>query len=97
MAGAGNNIKKYRRPINLNIGMIIFAVIFVYIVICIFMYLSTEHVVGYEVKEGSLSYNNVYKGIALRTEQIVNSTTAGYTNYYAREGERIAVRDLVYT
>ena len=97
MAGTGNNVTKYRRPINLNIGMIIFAVIFVYIVICIFMYLSTEHVVGYEVKEGSLSYNNVYKGIALRTEQIVNSTTAGYTNYYAREGERIAVHDLVYT
>lgn len=97
MAGTGNNVTKYRRPINLNIGMIIFAVIFVYVVICVFMYFSTEHVVGYEVKEGSLSYNNVYKGIALRTEQIVNSTTAGYTNYYAREGERIAVRDLVYT
>jgi len=97
MAGTGNNVTKYRRPINLNIGMIIFAVIFVYIVICIFMYFSTEHVVGYEVKEGSLSYNNVYRGIALRTEQIVNSTAAGYTNYYAREGERIAVGDLVYT
>lgn len=97
MAGTGNNVAKYRRPINLNIGMIIFAVIFVYIIICVFMYFSTEHVVGYEVKEGSLSYNNVYRGIALRTEQIVNSTTAGYTNYYAREGERIAVGDLVYT
>lgn len=97
MAGTGNNVTKYRRPINLNIGMIIFAVIFVYIVICIFMYFSTEHVVGYEVKEGSLSYNNVYKGIALRTEQIINSTNAGYTNYYAREGERIAVGNLVYT
>lgn len=97
MAGTGNNVAKYRRPINLNIGMIIFAVIFVYIIICVFMYFSTEHVVGYEVKEGSLSYNNVYRGIALRTEQIVNSTTAGYTNYYAREGERIAVSDLVYT
>ncbi|MCM1173977.1 MAG: hypothetical protein NC341_02880 [Blautia sp.] len=97
MAGTGNNVTKYRRPINLNIGMIIFAAIFVYIVICVFMYFSTEHVVGYEVKEGSLSYNNVYKGIALRTEQIVNSTNAGYTNYYAREGERIAVGNLVYT
>ena len=97
MAEKGNKIEKYRRPINLNIGMIIFAVIFVYVIICIFMYLSTEHVVGYEVKEGSLSYNNVYKGIALRTERIYNSTNAGYTNYYAREGERVAVGNLVYT
>lgn len=97
MAGTGNKITKYRRPLNLNIGMIIFAVIFVYTVICVVMYFSTEHVVGYEVKKGALSSNNIYKGIALRTEKIVNSTTAGYTNYYAREGERIAVGNLVYT
>lgn len=97
MAGSGNKITKYRRPLNINIGMIIFAAIFIYIVICVFMYLSTEHIVGYEVKEGSLSSDNIYKGIALRTEQIVKSTNAGYTNYYAREGERIAASDLVYT
>ena len=68
MAGSGNNnITQYRRPINLNIGMIIFAVIFVYVIICVFMYLSTEHIVGYEVKEGSLSSDNIYKGLALRS------------------------------
>lgn len=97
MAGSGNNITKYRRPINLNIGMIIFAVIFVYIIICVFMYFSSEHVVGYEVKEGTLSTNNIYTGIALRTEKIFTCSDAGYTNYYAREGERIAVGNLVYT
>lgn len=97
MAGGGNKITKYRRPLNLNIGMIIFAVIFIYTVICVIMYFSSEHVVGYEVKEGSLSSNNIYKGIALRTEKIVESTNAGYTNYFAREGERIAVGNLVYT
>lgn len=97
MAGSGNNITKYRRPINLNIGMIIFAAIFVYVVICIFMYFSTKHIVGYEVKEGSLSSDNMYKGIAIRTEKIVPSNSAGYTNYYAREGERVAVGNLVYT
>lgn len=97
MARSGNNIRKYRRPINLNIGLIIFAVIFIYVVICIFMYFSTEHVVGYEVREGSLSSNNIYKGIALREEKIITSTNAGYTNYYAREGERIAVGNLIYT
>lgn len=97
MADSRNNITKYRRPINLNIGMIIFAAIFVYVVIFVFMYLSTKQIVGYEVKEGSLSSDNIYKGLALRTEKIVNSTGAGYTNYYAREGERIAVGNLVYT
>lgn len=97
MARSGNNIRKYRRPINLNIGMIIFAVIFIYVVICIFMYFSTKHIVGYEVREGALSSDNIYKGIALRKEKIFLSTSAGYTNYYAREGERIAVGNLIYT
>lgn len=92
-----NKIAKYRHPLNLNIGVIIFAVIFIYIIICVFMYFSTEQIVGYEVKEGALSSNNIYKGIAIRKEKIITCNNAGYTNYYAREGERIAVGNLVYT
>ncbi len=97
MAGNPNKITKYRRPLNLNIGMLIFAAIFVYVVICVIMYFRTDHVVGYSVKEGSLSSNSVYKGIALRQEEIVTSSNAGYVNYYAREGERAAVGNLIYT
>lgn len=92
-----NKITKYRKPLNLNIGMIIFAVIFVYIVICIFMYFTSRHIVPYEVKAGSLSTNNIYKGIALRDETVVTGTNAGYINYFAREGAKVAPGDLVYT
>ena len=38
MAEDRNRITKYRRPVNLNIGMVIFAVIFIYVVICVIMY-----------------------------------------------------------
>lgn len=97
MANNPNKITKYRRPLNLNIGMLIFATIFVYVVICVIMYFRTDHVVGYSVKEGSLSSNSIYKGMALRKEEIVTSTDAGYVNYFAREGERAAVGNLIYT
>lgn len=97
MANNPNKITKYRRPLNLNIGMLIFAAIFVYVIICVIMYFRTEHVVGYSVKEGSLSSNSIYKGIALRKEKIVTSTDAGYINYFAREGERAAAGNLIYT
>ena len=90
-----NKITKYRRPINLNIGMVVFAVILIYVVICVFMYFRTEHIVRYSVQEGSLTSNSIYKGIALRAEQIVTGQDAGYVNYFAREGERTAVGDLV--
>ena len=97
MANNPNKITKYRRPLNFNICMLIFATIFVYVVICVIMYFRTDHVVGYSVKEGSLSSNSIYKGIALRKEEIVTSTDAGYVNYFAREGERAAVGNLIYT
>ena len=97
MADNRNKITKYRKPINLNIGMMVFAVILVYVVICGIMYFRTDHIVRYSVQEGSLTSNSIYKGIALRTEQVVTGQDAGYVNYFAREGERTAVGDLVYT
>lgn len=92
-----NKIVKYRKPLNINIGMVIFTVILVYIIICVFMYFTQKHVEGHQVTVGSLSTNNIYKGIALRDEEIVTATQTGYVNYYAREGERVGAGNLVYT
>ena len=89
-------IQKYRRPLNINVGMVIFAVIFVYVCICISMYFKDNHIKPYEVREGSLASENLYTGIALREENVVTANAAGYVNYYAREGERVAVGNLVY-
>ncbi len=94
---AQKKIKKYKKPLNLNIGMIIFGVIFVYVIICVIMYFQTSHIVRYEVKKGSLATNNIYKGVVIREETVVSTQAAGYVNYYAYEGERVAKDDLVYT
>lgn len=91
-----NKIKKYRKPLNINIGMIIFAVIFVYVVACVVLYFQTSHIVRYEVKKGSLATNKIYRGVVIRDETVVNTSSAGYVSYYANEGERVAVNDLVY-
>lgn len=93
---AKGKVRKYRRPINLNIGMIIFGGIFIYVVVCVIMYFQTSHIVRYEVKEGSLTSDTIYRGIILREETVVYAQTAGYVNYYACEGERVAKNDLVY-
>ena len=97
MAEAKNNkIKKYRKPLNLNIGMIIFGVIFIYVIVCVILYFQTGRVTRYEVMEGSLATNNIYRGVIIRDETVIPVNTAGYVNYYAREGERVARNDLVY-
>ncbi|MDO4292003.1 MAG: HlyD family efflux transporter periplasmic adaptor subunit [Eubacteriales bacterium] len=100
MAGRqnGGNIRQYRRPLNINLGMLIFLAIFLYIIICVGLYLfRDEKVVAYRVQEGFLSADNVYTGIALRSETVVSSEYAGYINYYAREGERVGSGQLVCT
>lgn len=93
---AKSKVKKYRKPLNINIGMIIFGVVFVYVLVCVIMYFQTGHIVRYEVKEGSLATNNIYRGVVLRDETLVHAQANGYVNYYAREGSRVAKNDLVY-
>ena len=90
-------IKKYRKPLNLNIGMIIFIAVFIYVAYFVVGYFQYDPPKPYEVKEGSLAINTMFRGIALRDEVVVTTQNAGYLNYYVREGERVAVGDLVYT
>lgn len=97
MSKKQKKIRKYRKPLNLNIGMIIFGAVFIYVMYCVMAYFQTSHIVRYEVQEGSLATDNIYRGIVLREESIVYTDAAGYVNYYAREGERVARDDLVYT
>lgn len=92
---ARDNIRTYRKPININIGMVAFLVIMFYIIICTIMYFTSKHVIGYEVKTGSLSVSNVYEGIALRDELVITSEQAGYVNYYAREGEKAGCGNII--
>ncbi|MDD3415765.1 MAG: HlyD family efflux transporter periplasmic adaptor subunit [Lachnospiraceae bacterium] len=92
-----NKIKKYRKPLNINLGLMIFGFIFVYIIVMVFFYLTSSHIAGYEVKAGSLAVNNTYRGVVLRKESVYKTTNSGYINYYAREGERVAKGALVYT
>ena len=99
MANSGNpKVTKYPKNINnINIGMVFFAVMAIYIIISVVTYFRRDHIVGYEVMEGALSTNNIYDAVAVRQEKIIESDTAGYVNYFATEGGRVAVGNLVYT
>ncbi|NLG02340.1 MAG: hypothetical protein GX567_00670 [Clostridia bacterium] len=88
---------KDRRPINLNLGIIMFAIIFIYMAASIILYLKKEPITPYEVKNGTLAENNIYKGIILREEEIVPASDSGYINYYAKENEKVANGSMVYT
>ncbi|MBO4903809.1 MAG: hypothetical protein J5367_01155 [Lachnospiraceae bacterium] len=90
-------IQKFRKPISINPGVLVFLVIFVYIVIMVFSYFRQTHITPYEVKLGSLAINNTYEGVILRDEKVITSDFSGYINYYAREGEKVNAYSMVYT
>lgn len=92
-----NNIQVYRKKWNINIGIIIFGVIFVYLVVTILMYATAKHVSSYEVREGSILKDTSYTGIVLRKEVVVEAEADGYINYFAPEGSKVGRKTNVYS
>ena len=90
------SIEDYRMP-RINIGLVIIWLIFIQVLVYVIMYFNTSHIERYEVREGSLTISNVYTGIALRDEVVIENPSAGYINQFIYDGERAAVGDLVYT
>lgn len=66
-----NKIVKYRRNPILNIGTILFGILFLYMIICLFLYLTSKHITAYEVTAGPLSGNYRYTGLALKSETVM--------------------------
>ena len=96
MAGQSNRkVVKYRRKP--KAAGLIFAIVIIYIVCFIVMYLSKSKVQTYEVEAGSLTTNSSYTGIAVRSEAVYRSEYSGNINYYQRENTRIKGNDTVYT
>ena len=92
-----SKIIRYRHPLNINVGMIIFAIIFVYLVFSVYTYMKKEKVQFYEIVEGNIVNDRQYTGIILRDERVESTDRAGYINYYIREGKRAAIGTRIYS
>ena len=68
------NIAVYRKKTQMNIGLIIFGAVFIYLVVLILLYLTNEHVSAYEVREGSILKDRAYNGFVVREEQVVRAS-----------------------
>ena len=90
-------VVRYRRPLNINVGMIIFALIFLYMAFYLYTYLRRDKVEFYEVVEGSIVNDTRHTGIIFRTEEPKYTDRAGNINFYMREGKRAAVGTRVYS
>lgn len=90
-------IVKFRRRKDLNIGILIFVILFIYIAVNVYIYFTKEHVSIYEVKVGKNTEDTRINGIVLRDEAVQNSSSAGYVTYYVNDGGRVAKNASIYS
>ena len=88
---------RYKKPLNINVGMIIFAMIFVYLSFSVYTYIRRDKIQFYEVVEGSIVNDKSHTGIILREETVRQADRTGFVNYYIREGKRAAAGARVYS
>lgn len=80
-----------------NIGTIIFGVIFVYIIIRILISLPKEKLAIYEVQNSYIDTNISTTALIIREETLVTAESSGYVSYYVRDGEKIGKNKTIYT
>jgi hypothetical protein len=91
------NKKNQSGKIMNRIEFVIFGAMMVYIIVILVTYFQSDPIKGYEIQMGSLSVSKTYTGIAIRSEELIESPSTGYINFYVREGERVSARDTVYS
>lgn len=94
---AKDNVIIFPKQSKFNAAILILLIVFVYVIVCVYTFFSKEHIVGYEVREGSLIEENRFEAVILREEILENCEKTGYINYFTTEGERVGVGKLIYT
>lgn len=90
-------IIKFHKASHLNIGIIVFLIIFIYMLYNIFQYFTTKQVAVYEVSQGTIAQNNTFTGLALREETVYNAESSGYINYYNKDATKVGVNTYLYS
>lgn len=89
-------LARIRKVVGLNIGTVMFGVLFLYMLFSAVLYLTSGHIESYQVTSGPLSRNETYTGLAIREETVNKADSAGYVAYYAREGSKVNATGAVY-
>ena len=81
----------------MNIGIIIFLFILIYLGILVVNSLTKSHLEIYEVKTETLAQDNVVNGLILRKENVINATHSGYLNYYFPDNTKATKNSVLFS
>lgn len=89
------NIVRFPSGLHLNIGIVTFLFIAVYIVFNVFSYFTAVHVRSYEVVQGTIEVNTSYTGLIIRQETVVSAAHSGRLDYFLKDRTKAANGTLV--
>lgn len=90
------SIKKYRNRRDLNVGIILFAIVLIYLLVTVISYLGRDKISVYEVRQGSIVRDNSYTGLVIREETAVTAEADGYVSYYQNENSKVKTGTDIY-
>ena len=90
------SIKRYKNRRELNLGIFLFAIVFLYLIVTVVMYLTDDTVSVYEVRKGSIVNDTSYTGLVLRQETAVSAESSGYVSYYQNENSKVKTGTKIY-
>ena len=91
-----DNIIEFRGSTHFHIGIVLCAIIFIYVLFRVWTYVTTDKITIYEVKDGSIVSDRSYRALILRDEVVVGAEMDGYVYYFASTGGRVGVKSLIY-
>lgn len=90
------SIKKYKNRRQINLGIFLFAIVFIYLIVTVILYFTGDTISVYEVREGSIVRDNSYTGLILRQETAVTAEGSGYVSYYQNEDSKVKAGTNIY-
>lgn len=90
------SIKKYRGRRDLNVGIILFAIVLIYLLVTVISYLGRDKISVYEVRKGSIVRDTSYTGLVVREETAVTAEADGYISYYQNENSKVKTGTNIY-
>ena len=82
-------ISQYKSKQEMNIGILIFTLILLYLIVTVFTYATSKRISTYEVRRGSIVKDNSYNGLILRQEVTASAESGGYISFFRNENSKI--------
>ena len=88
---------KFHRTSHINVGIVVFAIVFIYMLYNMYQYFTEKRTAIYEVTQGTITQDNTFTGVALREEKLCSAEASGYITYYNRDASKVSINSYIYS